>query len=49
MDQVDCALRSYVARNAFRIATPTDLLAALTPVFPGAEAALAARGVTIRR
>jgi hypothetical protein len=49
VEQVDCALRTYVARNAFRIATPGDLLAALTPVFADAEAGLAARGVTIRR
>jgi aminopeptidase N len=49
VDQVDCALRAYVARNAFRIATPTDLLMALTPVFPDAEGALAGGGVTIRR
>jgi hypothetical protein len=49
VDQVDCALRTYVARNAFRIATPTDLLAAMTPSFPDAEAQLAAGGVTIRR
>jgi hypothetical protein len=49
VEQVDCALRAYVARNAFRIATPTDLLAALTPVLPDAEAGLAAGGVTIRR
>jgi hypothetical protein len=49
VDAVDCALRAYVARNAFRIATPSDLLAALTPSFPDAEAALAAKGVVIRR
>ena len=49
VDQVDCALRSYVARNAFRIATPTDLLTALASVFPDAESGLAAGGVTIRR
>jgi aminopeptidase N len=49
VDRVDCALRAYVARNAFRIATPADLLAALTPAFPDAEATLAAGGVTIRR
>jgi hypothetical protein len=49
VEQVDCALRAYVAHNAFRIATPADLLAALTTVFPDAEAGLAAGGVTIRR
>ena len=42
---VDCALRVYVARNAYRIARPADLLAALTAVFPDAPARLAAYGV----
>jgi hypothetical protein len=49
VDQVDCALRTYDAHNAFRIATPDDLLVSMTPSFPDAEAQLAARGVTIRR
>jgi hypothetical protein len=33
---VDCALRRYVARNAYRIAWPSDLLAALRASFPRA-------------
>lgn len=45
VDQVDCALRQYVARNAFRIATPADLIAALTTVFPDAAARLAPYGL----
>ena len=47
VDQVDCALRLYVARNAFRIATPRNLLDALTRSFPDADAQLAARGVVV--
>ena len=42
---VDCALRLYVATNAWRIAQPGDLLDALTVVFPDAEAVLGARGM----
>jgi hypothetical protein len=42
---VDCALRLYVATNAWRIARPGDLLDALAVVFPDAEAVLAARGI----
>ena len=42
---VDCALRVYVARNAYRIARPADLVAALASVFPDARARLAAYGV----
>ena len=45
VDQVDCALRQYVARNAFRIATPADLIAALTTVFPDAAGGLAPYGL----
>jgi hypothetical protein len=45
VDQVDCALRGYVARNAFRIATPSDLVAALTVVFPDAADRLAPYGL----
>ena len=44
-DLVDCALRVYVARNAYRIARPADLIAALTAVFPNAAATLARFGV----
>jgi hypothetical protein len=36
VDQVDCGLRHYVARNAFRIARTADLVAAMTVVFPDA-------------
>jgi Peptidase family M1 domain len=43
--RVDCALRVYVARNAYRIAKPGDLLDALNAVFPGAEAKLRRFGI----
>jgi hypothetical protein len=43
--QVDCALRLYVARNAYRIARPGDLLDALNDVLPGAEAKLRRFGI----
>lgn len=42
---VDCALRRYVAAEAFAIATPAPLLAALTSVFPDASAVLVPFGV----
>ena len=42
---VDCALRLYVARSAYGIATPEDLLSALERVFPDAEQALAPFGI----
>ncbi len=45
-DLVDCALRVYVAQNAYRIATPADLVAAAGAVFPDAAENLAAFGVT---
>ena len=45
VDEVDCALRQYVARNAFRIATPADLFAALSIVFPDAADRLAPYGL----
>jgi hypothetical protein len=44
-DLVDCALRVFVAQNAFRIATPADFLAAMNAVFPGAPTALGAFGI----
>src|SRR3954470_18355803 len=44
-DQVDCALREYVAHTAFRIATTADLFAALTSVFPDAADRLAPYGL----
>jgi hypothetical protein len=42
---VDCALHHYVLRNAYRVARPADLVAALRLVFPDAEATLARFGV----
>jgi hypothetical protein len=44
-ERVDCALRLYVARNAYRIAKPGDLLDALNAVLPGAEAKLRRFGI----
>lgn len=44
-DLVDCALRLYVARNAYRIARPRDLIDALAVVFPDAAATLARVGI----
>jgi Peptidase family M1 domain len=43
--RVDCALRLYVARNAYRIARPGDLLDALNAVLPGAERKLRRWGI----
>ena len=45
LDRVDCALRIYVARNAYRIARPADLAAAATEVFADAREKLAPYGV----
>ena len=42
---IDCALRQYVAREAFKIATPADLFAAVAPSFPDAVASLAPYGL----
>ena len=44
-DLVDCALRLYVARNAYRVARPKDLVDAAQAVFPDAAAVLARFGV----
>jgi hypothetical protein len=44
-DLVDCALRLYAAVDAYRIARPKDLIAALGAVFPGAAAAVAPYGI----
>ena len=41
---VDCALRAYVVRNAYRTVLPHDLLAALSGFFTDAGAKLRARG-----
>jgi hypothetical protein len=42
---VDCALRRYVARRAYTLAQPGDLLAELNRVIPGAERRLRAWGI----
>jgi hypothetical protein len=42
---VDCALASYVAANAYRIARPGDLLRSLSSVFPDAPAVFARYGL----
>jgi hypothetical protein len=42
--EVDCALREFVVANAYRTATPDDLLAALDDFSPDAEQTLTARG-----
>ncbi len=42
---VDCALARYVAANAYRVATPASLLAALKTVAPDAQAVLARYGI----
>lgn len=39
-DAVDCGLRQYVARHAYRTATTEDLVRSLEVVLPGARAAL---------
>ena len=44
-EQVDCALRAYVAENSYGIARPAGLIRALTAQFPGAAAVLARYGV----
>ena len=43
--QVDCALRLYVARSAYRIARPADLIDILAQVFPTTPALLARYGL----
>ena len=43
-DLVDCGLRIYVARNAYRTARPGDLMNAMATVFPNAPATLASFG-----
>jgi hypothetical protein len=43
--RVDCALRLYAARNAYRIAQPGDLLDALDRVLPGADHRLRRFGI----
>jgi hypothetical protein len=43
--KVDCALRFYVARDAYRIAQPADLLGELDRFIPGASGRLARFGI----
>jgi hypothetical protein len=43
--KVDCALKFYAARDAFRIAQPGDLLDELNRFIPGAESRLRAFGI----
>ncbi len=43
-DAVHCALRKYVHDNAYQTAQPSDLLAALAPIFPNAAALLTGFG-----
>lgn len=45
VEQVDCALRQYVARNAFRIARPRDFFDAVAVVVPDAPERLAPYGL----
>jgi hypothetical protein len=44
-ERVDCALRLYAAQQAYRIARPGNLVAALRRFFPNAPAVLARYGV----
>jgi hypothetical protein len=44
-DLVDCALRRYVALNAYRVATPASLRDAVDDLFPNAAATLARFGI----
>jgi hypothetical protein len=46
-DLVDCALRTYVAVFAYRIARPADLVSALRATFPNAVSVLARYGVSV--
>jgi hypothetical protein len=45
--RVDCALRAYVAANAYRIATQPDLARALARVIPSAPARLRRFGARV--
>jgi hypothetical protein len=47
--RVDCALRSYVAANAYRTAHPGDVVAELGRAVPGAARVLARFGVRVRK
>lgn len=43
--EVDCALKTFVARNAYRVARPTDVLDALEASFPDARKVFSRYGV----
>ncbi|HEV2766972.1 MAG TPA: hypothetical protein VGV63_04590 [Acidimicrobiales bacterium] len=45
-DRVDCALRHFVATNAFGVARSGDVVAALARVFPEAPGVLAGAGIS---
>ncbi|HEX4822362.1 MAG TPA: M1 family aminopeptidase [Acidimicrobiales bacterium] len=45
VDQVDCALRQFVAHDAFRVTTPADFFDAIAPVLPDAPGRLAPYGL----
>jgi aminopeptidase N len=45
LSRVDCALRLYAAGAAYRVARPSDLVAALERVFPAAREVLAGYGL----
>ena len=47
-DLVDCALRHLVARDAYRIVSPKDVIEVLQVVFPDAPAVLARYGIASR-
>ena len=47
--QVDCALQRYVATNAYGVATPSDLVSALSDEFPNAIAVLTRYGVGVKQ
>ncbi|HVM55559.1 MAG TPA: M1 family aminopeptidase [Acidimicrobiales bacterium] len=47
-EQVDCALRHYVARHAHRVATVADFVEAVSDVFPDAAAVLERFGIASR-
>jgi hypothetical protein len=44
LDRVDCALRLYVARNAYRVVRPADLIGAMQALFADAPATMARFG-----
>ena len=44
-ERVDCALRLYLARTAYHVARPADLLEAVNAVFPRGAATLARFGI----